>query len=85
MCNCIQLVEDKVREEKGTDLVGMLHRGWSEVAYTPLTRAGFLSRRSRYVRVNWEFCPFCGEKLNVKPRTVGACGQVPIGRPQNGI
>ena len=61
MCNCIAGIEDKIKSERGTNLVFMMRPGRSEIGITPITRVGEYAKHRRYTSVNWKYCPFCGE------------------------
>jgi len=63
MCQCIDEINERVREEYRADSAFLQRRGWSEVCITPITRKLERSKHHRYKRVDWKFCPFCGEHI----------------------
>lgn len=65
MCNCVKEINERVREENRADSAFIEHPGWSEVCVTPWTRKLEPSKHHRYKRVDWDFCPFCGESKDL--------------------
>ena len=64
-CNCIQEIKDRVEREENAirATVGSFDHQCSEVAYTPIRLDGQPSKHSRYKHINWNYCPWCGEKI----------------------
>ncbi len=66
MCTCIKDAEQCIKDEIGADEVQFEHFGHqsSEVRITPFRKDGQRSKNRRYTRVNWRFCPLCGEDIS---------------------
>jgi len=64
-CNCIKETEERIRAELGAVLVQWEHSGRksSELRVVPLRKDGQRSRVSRYLHVNWRYCPLCGKEI----------------------
>lgn len=66
MCNCIQRIEEDVKNNHNAHMAFMEHSGKaSEVAYTPYTAKGNVSAHRRYLHIPWKYCPFCGKKIKI--------------------
>ena len=63
MCNCAQRLERQVQDEQRTIKVNISRYGWSEFTVTPVRKDGEFALHNRYVSKDWNFCPFCGEKI----------------------
>ena len=61
MCDCIKEIEQRTKDEQGAECAFVLHKGYSKIRYTRLTKKGMLARHSRYIHENWKYCPFCGK------------------------
>lgn len=61
MCYCIERINEQVRNAHRADSAFIERPGWSSVLYRPITRKLEPSRRTHQERVDWKFCPFCGE------------------------
>lgn len=61
MCYCIEQIEETIRNDNRADSTHMMHKGCSEICVTPLTRQMQPAKHRRYKRVDWKYCPFCGE------------------------
>ena len=67
MCNCIQNVEEDIKNREGAAFVSFEHLGnqRSEVSFLPYTAQGAIYKHRRYTSVSWRYCPFCGQPTNL--------------------
>ncbi len=65
ICQCMAKIIDKVeREEFAINaVVGIFNTQQSPVRYRPITLAGVPSKHNGHTVVQWEYCPFCGQRL----------------------
>jgi len=65
MCKCIKQIEVKVKNDKDAIFSRMEHFGAtaSVVRIIPRRKDGSESKISRYIFIDWKFCPFCGELI----------------------
>ena len=62
MCNCIAGIEWQVKSEHNAFRAYVYPKGWSVITYTLIRKDGEPARHNRYERIDWKFCPFCGEE-----------------------
>lgn len=82
MCDCIQEIEKRVKEEFAPKYPGVKSIGFSnkafdgrgtilsqpiDIEYTRTTKSGREQNKTVTIRVTPSYCPFCGEKLEGGP------------------
>lgn len=65
MCNCIKEAEERIKCQQGAALVQWEHFGSqrSSLRIVPFRKDGEPYKISRYISVNWRYCPLCGRAI----------------------
>jgi hypothetical protein len=67
MCDCEKEIKEHFKRREDADIVHVRSFGWNEISYrTPRKKDGKPCERFKTESYHWNYCPFCGVKIEVK-------------------